>query len=179
MRKDPNVVEVNDDWRERIVATNLVVDQDRARALEVSSQSIATAMQAHFSGLTVGQFREANRLIPVVWRGQPSERSRVDALGAVYVRSASGQSIPLAQLVRVESRIEDGVIWHRDRFPTVTVRCDTAPGVQGPDLMRDLSRALRPLKDRLPAATSSRRAQAARQARSPRARSSSGCRSWP
>jgi multidrug efflux pump len=150
MRKNPSAVEVNDDWRERIVATNLVVDQDRARALGVSSQSIATALQAHFSGLTVGQFREANRLIPIVWRGQPAERSRFDALGIIYVRSAPGQSVPLAQLVRFESRFEDGVIWHRDRFPTVTVRCDAVAGVQGPDLMRDLTRALRPLKERLP-----------------------------
>jgi multidrug efflux pump len=150
MRKNPSVVEVNDDWRERIVAADLVVDQDRARALEVSSHSIANALQAHFSGLTVGQFREANRLIPIVWRGTVAERSRFDALGAIYVRSATGQSVPLAQVVRFESRFEDGVIWHRDRFPTVTVRCDAASGVQGPDLMRDLTRALRPLKERLP-----------------------------
>jgi multidrug efflux pump len=150
MRKNPNAIEVNDDWRERIVTANLVVDQDRARALEVSSQSIATAVQAHFSGLSVGQFREANRLIPVVWRGEREERSRFDSLGGIYVRSASGQSVPLAQLVRFESRFEDGVIWHRDRFPAVTVRCDTAHGVQGPDLMRELTRALRPLRDKLP-----------------------------
>src|SRR5262249_12283954 len=71
-------------------------------------------------------------------------------LAGVYVRSSSGQPVPLAQLVRVESRIEEGVIWHRDRFPTVTVRCDTAPGVQGPDLMRELTSALRPLKTTLP-----------------------------
>jgi len=32
----------------------------------------------------------------------------------------------------------------------VTVRCDAAPGVQGPDLMRELTRALRPTKERLP-----------------------------
>ena len=150
MRKHPNVVEVNDDWRERIVTTNLVVDQDRARALEVSSQSIAAALQAHFSGLAVGQFREANTLIPIVWRGQPTERRRFDGLASIYVRSASGQTVPLAQLARFESGFEEGVIWHRDRFPTVTVRCDAAPGVQGPDLMRELTRALRPIKERLP-----------------------------
>jgi len=150
MRKNPSVVEVNDDWRQRIVAANLVVDQDRARTFGVSTLSIAAALQAHFSGLTVGQFREANALIPIVWRGRPVERNRVDALAAVYVRSASGQSVPLAQLVRLDTRFEDGVIWHRDRFPTVTVRCDTAAGVQGPDLMSELTRALRPLKEKLP-----------------------------
>src|SRR5262249_30195326 len=45
---------------------------------------------------------------------------------------------------------EDGVIWRRNRFPTVTVHCDTAPGVQGPDLMNEMGRALKPIRESLP-----------------------------
>jgi multidrug efflux pump len=151
MRAQPGAVEVNDDWRERIPALRLSVDQDRARALGISTESIAAALQAHMSGLPVGQYREGNKLIPVVWRAQRAERGRVDAIDGVYVRNAAGESLPLSQLVHVKTEYEDGVIWRRDRFPTVTVHCDTAPGVQGPDLMVAVARALAPMKANLPA----------------------------
>ena len=151
MRNNPHAVDVNDDWRERIVSARLAVDQDRARALGVSTESIAAALQSQFSGITIGQYREANRLIPIVWRGTRQEHDHFEALQTTQVRTASGASLPLAQLAHVESGFEDGVIWRRDRFPTVTVRCDVAADVQGPDLMRELSAALGPLSASLPA----------------------------
>jgi multidrug efflux pump len=151
MRQHPGAVDVSDDWRERIATARLSVDQDRARALGVSTESIGAALQAHVSGITVGQYREANKLIPMVWRGDPAERGRIDAIDRVYVRNANGEPLPLLQLVRIQTEFEEGVIWRRDRFPTITVRCDTAPGVQGPDLMNEVGQALKPLQATLPA----------------------------
>jgi len=150
MRSQPGAVDVSDDWRERIATLRLAVDQDRARALGVSTESIATALQAHFSGIPIGQYREGNKLIPIVWRADPAERGRIDAIDLVYVRNANGDSLPVSQLVRPRTEFEEGVIWRRDRFPTVTVHCDTAPGVQGPDLMDAVGRALKPIEDSLP-----------------------------
>ena len=151
MRSQPGAVEVGDDWRERVAAVRLAVDQDRARALGVSTESIGTTLQAHFSGIPVGQYREQNKLIPIVWRAEPAERHRIDSIESVYVRNVSGDSIPLSQLVRSRTEFEDAIIWRRDRFPTVTVRADTAPGVQGPDLMNAIGKALEPIRARLPA----------------------------
>jgi multidrug efflux pump len=151
MRRHPGAVDVSDDWRERIPVARLLVDQDRARALGVSTESIGAALQAHVSGITVGQYREGNKLIPTVWRADPAERGRIDVIDRVYVRNAGGEPLPLSQLVRVQTQFEEGVIWRRDRFPTVTVQCDTAPGVQGPDLMNEVDHALEPLRAALPA----------------------------
>jgi len=151
MRRQAGALDVSDDWRERIPSVRLSVDQDRARALGVSTESIGAALQAHFSGLPVGQYREGNKLIPMVWRAQPSERGRVDAIDRVYVRNALGEALPLSQLVQVKTEFEDGVTWRRDRFPTITVHCDTAAGMQGPDLMVAIGRALAPVQATLPA----------------------------
>jgi len=150
MREQRAAVDVGDDWREQIAAVRLAVDQDRARALGVSTESVGATLQAHFSGIPVGQYREQNKLIPILWRGDPVERRRIDSIESVYVRSASGDAIPLSQLVRPKAEFEEGVIWRRGRFPTVTVRCDTAPGVQGPDLMNEISKALEPIQEKLP-----------------------------
>jgi len=151
MRGEPGAMDVSDDWRERVPAVRLLLDQDRARALGVSTDSIAAALQAHFSGVPVGQFREGNKLIPVVWRADPGERERIDAIASIYVRNAAGDPLSLSQLVRAQTEFEEGVIWRRDRFPTVTVHCDTAPGVQGPDLMNAVEASLAPIRATLPA----------------------------
>jgi multidrug efflux pump len=151
MRQQPGTVEVGDDWRERIPTVRLSVDQDRVRALGISTESIGTALQAHVSGLPVGQYREGNKLIPMVWRAEQAERGRIDSIDRVYVKNAQSEAFPLSQLVRIHTEFEDGVIWRRNRFPTVTVHCDTAAGVQGPDLMNQIGQALNPIQDSLPA----------------------------
>ena len=150
MRQQPGAMEVGDDWRERIATVRLSVDQDRVRALGISTESIGTALQAHVSGLPVGQYREGNKLIPMVWRAEQAERGRIDAIDRVYVKNAQGEAFPLSQLVRIHTEFEDGEIWRRNRFPTVTVHCDTAPGVQGPDLMNQIGQAIKPIQDSLP-----------------------------
>ena len=63
-------MDVNDDWHERMPTLALALDQEKARALGVTSESLAQAMQAQYSGLVVGQYREGNKLIDIVWRAK-------------------------------------------------------------------------------------------------------------
>src|SRR5262249_62012862 len=113
VREERAAVGAGPDWRRQIAAVRLAVDQDRARALGVSTESVGATLQAHFSGIPVGQYREQNKLIPILWRGDPVERRRIDSIESVYVRSASGDAIPLSQLVRPKAEFEEGVIWRR------------------------------------------------------------------
>jgi multidrug efflux pump len=68
VRDHPGTVDVNDDWHERIPSFRLVLDQDKARALGVSTASLSQALQAHYTGIPVGQLREQDKLIDIVWR---------------------------------------------------------------------------------------------------------------
>src|SRR4029079_4564807 len=74
VRANPHTVDVNDDWHERIPSFRLLLDQDKARALGVSTSSLSQALQAHYTGITVGQFREDDKLIDIVWRAQNNLR---------------------------------------------------------------------------------------------------------
>ena len=51
VRANPNTVDVNDDWHDRIPSFRLVLDQDKARALGVSTSSLSQALQAHYTGI--------------------------------------------------------------------------------------------------------------------------------
>ena len=68
MQDNANMRGVNDNWNESIKVIRLKVDQDKARALGVTSQSIADATSMQFSGTTVGQYREGDKLIDIVMR---------------------------------------------------------------------------------------------------------------
>jgi multidrug efflux pump len=123
VRADPDVANVNLDWGEPSKVVRLRIDQDRARALGVSSAQLAHFLSGSLSGLSVSTYREDNELIEILLRGTRDERARPDLLGSLAVPTPGG-SVPLAQIATLEYGFEDGIIWHRNRLPTVTVRAD-------------------------------------------------------
>ena len=151
VRANANTVDVNDDWHERIPSFRLVLDQDKARALGVSTASLSQALQAHYTGIPVGQFREDDKLIDIVWRAQHPSRIAADELPDVNVRTSQGKSVSLSQLVKIETTFEDGVRWRRNRFPAVSVRADVVEGMLAPDVAAQIIPKLEPLQKHLPA----------------------------
>src|SRR5207237_674404 len=78
VRANPKALDVNDDWHERIPAMTLALNQDKARALGVTSEGISQALQAHYRGLVVGQYREGTDLIDIVWRARRDLRAGLE-----------------------------------------------------------------------------------------------------
>ena len=153
MRAHPNLRNVNFDWNERIKSVRVEIDQARARALGVSSQDVALTLQGWLVGATVTQFRENDQLIDVVWRAgtengaDPRTLSRLPDLDLV---SASGRHIPLAQVARLVPVLEEGLIWRRDRMPTITVRADVVGSVQPQAASAQIDQQLADLRAKLP-----------------------------
>jgi multidrug efflux pump len=151
MRANPNTVDVNDDWHDRIPSLRLVLDQDKARAVGVSTSSLSQALQAHYTGIPIGQFREDDKLIDIVWRAQNDLRTAADRLPDVTVRTDNGRTAPLSQFVKFETVFEDGVRWRRNRFPAISVRADVIDGKMAPDVASEIIPKLKPIQDQLPA----------------------------
>lgn len=121
---NPNARNVNLDWDEPSKVVRLEIDQDRARALGVSSAQVASFLQGSLSGTPVSTYREGNELIEILLRGPEEERTRLSLLGSLSVPTASGKPVPISQIARIEYGFEPGILWHRNRLPTVTVRAD-------------------------------------------------------
>jgi multidrug efflux pump len=151
MRADPNVSSVHDDWLEPVPAFKLEIDQDRARALGVTSQGARRALQALLSGFQIGEFREQDETIKVMVREPTDTRSLLSALDHVYVKTTTGASVPLRQVANVRVTIEPGIQWRRDRLPSITVRGAVPDGVQSPDVTQAIFARLKPLRDSLAA----------------------------
>lgn len=152
MRANANLVGVNDNWNESVKVVRLEVDQDKARALGVTSQSIAQASRIMFMGTTVGQYRENDKLIDIVLRQSPDEREAISDIANAYLPTASGRSIPLTQIARPVFTWEPGVMWRWSRDYAITVQGDLVEGLQGATVTAQLLPELRALEARWRAA---------------------------
>ncbi|MGE8305064.1 MULTISPECIES: efflux RND transporter permease subunit [Pseudomonas] len=150
VRENPHVVNVHLDWEEPSKAVFLEIDQDRARALGVSTAQLSSFLQSSLTGTTVSQYREDNELIEILLRGTHKERSELANLGSLALPTDNGQSVALSQVATLEYGFEEGIIWHRNRLPTVTVRADIYDKEQPATLVRQIEPTLQAIKAKLP-----------------------------
>ncbi|MFK3768947.1 efflux RND transporter permease subunit [Pseudomonas putida] len=150
VRENPHVVNVHLDWEEPSKAVFLAIDQDRARALGVSTAHLSSFLRSSLTGTTVSQYREDNELIEILLRGTQKERGELGNLGSLALPTDNGQSVALSQVATLDYGFEEGIIWHRNRLPTVTVRADIYDKQQPATLVRQIAPTLQEVKDKLP-----------------------------
>ena len=150
MRANTNTRGVNDNWNESVKVLRLEVDQSKARALGVTSQSIAQASRTILSGTTVGQYREGDKLIDIVLRQPLDERNAITDIGNAYLPTASGHSIPLTQIAKPVFTWEPGVMWRENRDYAITVQSDIVEGLQGATVTNELLPKLKELERKWP-----------------------------
>ncbi|MES2483222.1 MAG: efflux RND transporter permease subunit [Pseudomonadota bacterium] len=150
MRQSPNTRGVNDNWNESVKVLRLEIDQDKARALGVSSQSIAQAARTILNGVPVGQYREGDKLIDIMFRQPADERNAITDMANAYLPTASGRAIPLTQIARPVFGWEPGVMWRENREYAITVQGDVIEGLQGATVTEELLPKLRALEAKWP-----------------------------
>ncbi|MDX1045116.1 AcrB/AcrD/AcrF family protein [Sinorhizobium medicae] len=151
-RENPLLGAIHDDWLEPVPAMKLVIDQDRARALGITSQRIRQMLQAAMSGVPLDSFRDGEEAVSIVAREPGGNRHLLSAVQSVYVPTDFGGFVPVSQVAKVVPVMEQGVEWRRDRLPTITVRATLPDGVQSNDVAMKLFDELRGLRDSLPPA---------------------------
>lgn len=150
VRENPHLMNVNLDWSEPSKVVRLVVDQERARALGVSSAQVSQFLSSSLAGQSVSVYREGNRQIEMLLRGPADERNQLELLSSLSMPTANGGSITLSQVATMEYGFEDGIIWHRNRLPTVTVRADISDGMQALDVVHQILPTLDGIRAELP-----------------------------
>ena len=150
MRANPNTVGVNDNWNESVKVLRLDLDQDKLRALGVTSQTVMRAANTILSGTTIGQFREENKLIDIVVRQPLEERATISVLNDTNIPTASGKPVTISQIARAHFVWEPGVVWREGREWAITAQCDVVDGIQGPTVSGQVGDALSELRATLP-----------------------------
>jgi len=150
VRENPHVSNVHLDWEEPSKVVFLNLDQDRARALGVTTSELSRFLQRSLTGSSVSQYREDDELIEILLRGTPDERQQLGALASLAIPTENGASVALSQVATLEYGFEEGVIWHRNRLPNVTIRADIYGKEQPATLVQQILPTLTEVRNQLP-----------------------------
>ena len=153
MRTHANLLNVQLNWEEPSKVVHIEVDQAKARLLGVSTVDVATVINAASHEVFVTEFREGNERINLVARGPEMERTHLSHLPDLMINTPSG-AVPLAQLATLSSDFEEGVIWRRDRQPSIIVRANLQGDLQAAVVSQQIDQQLDAIKASLPTGVS-------------------------
>ena len=153
MRANTNLLNVQLNWEEPSKVVHIEVDQAKARLLGISTVDIAAIINGALHELVVTEFREGNERIDLVVRGPEMERSQLSRLPDLMINTTSG-GVPLVQLATISSDFEEGVIWRRDRQPSIIVRANLQGDLQAAVVSQQIDQQLTDIKAGLPSGVS-------------------------
>ena len=141
---------INFDWIEPARQLRIRIGQDEARLLGLSSQAIASALNAVITGTTITQVRDDIYLVDVIARATDEQRVSLATLRTLQVALPGGRTVPLSQFATFEYEQDYPLIWRRDRVPTLTVQADVVPGTLPETVVNALEPAIDGLAESLP-----------------------------
>ncbi|MFV1921216.1 MAG: efflux RND transporter permease subunit [Methylotenera sp.] len=150
MRANPNLMNVQLGWEEPSKVIKISINQEKARLVNVSSVDVANTINGAIRELKLSEFREGKELIDLVARGTQLERTKLSRLQNLVVTSPTGQNVPLSQIATISYAFEEGVIWHRNRVPSITVRAHLRGNIQAPVVSNQIEEKLTEIKANLP-----------------------------
>ncbi|WP_417451042.1 efflux RND transporter permease subunit [Kordiimonas sp.] len=116
----PGIVQNESDWGEKLVKMVIEVDQDKARRLNMSSQTLAQNLNAYFDGFEVSDFRDDDSTIPIVLRALERDRDSLEDLLNIILPS-DGDMVAMEQTAVLRPSLEYSQIWRKNQQPTITV----------------------------------------------------------
>ena len=147
---DPGARNVNYNWMQPARTVRIRVDQDKARILGLSSQDLATSLNAVVSGVAATQVRSGIYLVDVLVRASGEQRMDLSTIRVLQVPLPNGRTVPLSEIASIDYGQEYPIVWRRDRKPTVTVQADLAPGIQAATVVQALAPKMEALNAGLP-----------------------------
>jgi multidrug efflux pump subunit AcrB len=147
--RNPDMRGTHLDWGDRTPTLHLALDQERLRQLGLAPKDAADQLQALLNGTAATQVREGLRTVEVVLRSPSAERRGLKDIGDLTLTTQDGRAVPLAQVARLETRMEDAVLKRYNREPYIAVQGDIRDGVQPPDVTKAILPELAALKAKL------------------------------
>lgn len=147
---DANTRDVNLDWQEKSKVLHLALDQDKLKALGLSTQMVQQMLYTELAGVKAAELYEGDRTVDIVLRLREEARDDLSRLEELPIYLPQTGYVPLAQVAKISYDAENGIIWRRDLKPAVTVRADIIAGTPT-DAAKKAYAATKELRESLPA----------------------------
>jgi multidrug efflux pump len=143
MREMPELRDVSSDQQNRGLEVPVVIDRATAARLGVSTRMIDETLYDAFGQRQVSTIYTSLNQYHVVMELEPQYWERPDALSNIYVRSTTGQTVPLTALTKFKMGTGPIQVNHQGLFPSVTVFFNLAPNVALGDAVKAIDAAER------------------------------------
>ena len=142
MIEDGGALSIKDSWRQTVPVIEPIYSATAGRHTGVSREDLAKALRTNYSGDTVGYYREADDLIPIISRAPASERRDVESIEDIQVLSSvTGKVVPITQVTDgFRTTWRNAILQREDRIWTIKAQSDPYPG----ELPSDLLERIRP-----------------------------------
>ncbi len=127
--KDPMLAGVQTLWRSNVPQLRVDVDREKAKALGVPINEVYDTLSATLGAYYVNDFNRFGRTWQVLMSAEPHYRKSPDSIGELYVRSGSGEMVPVKALARVEYTSGPDSLDRFNNLPAVKLLGQGAPGV--------------------------------------------------
>ena len=128
MRKLPGLVDVISDLQIKNPQIEISIDRDRAAALNVDWNTIATMLYNAFGPQIVSTIYGTNNQYRVLLELLPEYQQHEDSLKLLYLKSKTGQLVPLDAIAHVKLDAGPTAIQHSGQLPSVTISFGLRPG---------------------------------------------------
>jgi len=136
-----NITSVRTNWREQELVIKPIYATERAQTAGVDREDIADMFQFSTDGLTTGQFRENERLIPIILRRQPD--GAFGLVDQVVYSTTSNSFVPVEQMVDgFVHETQNTLLHRRDRVATITVGADIRSGLTAAQVQSEVTAAI-------------------------------------
>ena len=150
MQEDKDLHNIAFDWPDTEPVAQIHIDPDKARMLGINSYAVSLHLQSLLSGTKSGEYYEGNQTIPVTFRLSGNENHNLAALSLLPIQTRNGSYVPLSQIATISMSQEEGIIWHRNMMPTISIHANVGPGVLGNAKTKEIYNKLAEYRQDLP-----------------------------
>ena len=150
MQEDKDLHNIAFDWPDTEPVAQIHIDPDKARMLGINSYAVSLHLQSLLSGTKSGEYYEGNQTIPVTFRLGGNENHNLAALSSLPIQTGNGSYVPLSQIATISMSQEEGIIWHRNMMPTISIHANVGPGVLGNAKTKEIYNKLAEYRQDLP-----------------------------
>lgn len=150
MQEDKDLHNIAFDWPDTEPVAQIHIDPDKARMLGINSYAVSLHLQSLLSGTKSGEYYEGNQTIPVTFRLSGNENHNLAALSLLPIQTGNGSYVPLSQIATISMSQEEGIIWHRNMMPTISIHANVGPGVLGNAKTKEIYNKLAEYRQDLP-----------------------------
>lgn len=147
---DKDLHNITFDWPDTEPVAQIHIDPDKARMLGINSYAVSLHLQSLLSGTKSGEYYEGNQTIPVTFRLSGNENHNLAALSSLPIQTGNGSYVPLSQIATISMSQEEGIIWHRNMMPTISIHANVGPGVLGNAKTKEIYNKLAEYRQDLP-----------------------------